>query len=86
MTIHRAIAEQGDIGGNIRSANITAQIEMKIAGRRKQVRHGGTLCSKCLINSPRPKARYCRTCKNADDKQRRDAKKNLHTPAEQTNE
>lgn len=55
----------------ISSAQIEAQIKRKREGLRKQVRHGGTLCSKCLINPPRPGNRYCRPCKNVDDRMRR---------------
>lgn len=61
------------------SAKITAQIELKLAGRRKTVRHGGTLCSKCLVNPPRQNQRYCRDCKNADDRARR-ARNKLAAP------
>lgn len=41
---------------------VTVQIEQKRSGYRKTVRHGGTLCSKCLTNAPAPKQRYCRPC------------------------
>lgn len=45
--------------------NVAAQIEQKQAGRRKNIRHGGTLCSKCLVNPPSAKnQRYCKPCHN----------------------
>jgi hypothetical protein len=51
--------------------NIQRQIDLRAAGRRKNISHGGTLCSKCLVNTPRPGQRYCKPCRNADDYARR---------------
>lgn len=48
-----------------RGANLNAQIQMKRAGRRKHVFHGGTLCSKCLEQPPTMGQRYCRGCNAA---------------------
>jgi len=54
------------------STQITAQIRMKAAGRRKHVMHGGTLCSRCLSRPPASnKVRYCRQCKTDHERQRR---------------
>lgn len=53
-------------------SNIALQVEQKLAGKRKHVRHGGALCSGCLQNPPLPTGRYCRKCRNAHSK---DAKK-----------
>lgn len=46
--------------------NIDAQVERRLAGLRKTVRHGGTLCGKCYKNPPRgPGQGYCTECHNA---------------------
>lgn len=50
---------------NCVTSNIAKQVEQKRAGRRKHVRHGGTLCSKCLEAPPAPRQRYCVPCHNA---------------------
>lgn len=50
---------------------LTAQIEMRRLGRRKRVMHGKTLCSRCYINPPQASHKYCKPCKNADNKSRR---------------
>lgn len=42
--------------------NIEQQIALKRAGRRKLVRHGGTLCSCCYISPPASGQRYCAEC------------------------
>src|SRR3954471_3478614 len=47
------------------SDKIAAQVEMRRAGRRKRVHHGGALCSKCLVQQPISGNRYCRECHNA---------------------
>lgn len=47
------------------------QIKQRREGRRLRVDHGGTLCSRCYINPPSPTHKYCRLCKNADNKARR---------------
>lgn len=44
---------------------IQAQIEMKRAGRRKHVNHGGTLCSACLDAPPDDGDHYCAPCRAA---------------------
>lgn len=41
----------------------------KNAPRRKTVRHGGTLCSRCYSSPPLPSHRYCRVCKQAADRE-----------------
>jgi hypothetical protein len=46
--------------------NVDVQVERKLAGLRKTVRHGGTLCGKCYKNPPRkPGQGYCTECHNA---------------------
>jgi len=44
--------------------NIAQQIEMKRAGRRKHVHHGGTVCSGCYAEPPLPGQRYGKNCRN----------------------
>lgn len=46
------------------NAGISEQIILKRAGRRKNVRHGGTLCCKCYVAPPALGQRYCRKCHN----------------------
>jgi hypothetical protein len=43
-------------------SNIEAQIEAKRAGRRKNVFHGGALCSGCYSEPPKPGQRYGAEC------------------------
>ena len=66
--------------------NIEAQIEAKRAGRRKLVRHGGLLCSRCLTNPPKGKDRYCgecrRTYKRDHERAERDELKRLRAIVE----
>ncbi len=46
--------------------NVSTQVERRLEGLRKTVRHGGTLCSKCYKNPPRkPGQGYCIDCHNA---------------------
>lgn len=52
----------GDVSHVTLCSNIAAQIEQKAAGRRKRVRHGGTLCSSCYAEPPRQGQRYCLSC------------------------
>lgn len=49
---------------------IAMQVELRRAGRRHRVMHGGTLCSRCLACPPLPSHKYCRLCKRAADRQR----------------
>ena len=35
---------------------------IQTTGKRRIVRHGGTLCSKCLTAPPAPGQRYCNEC------------------------
>jgi hypothetical protein len=49
------------------------QIALKRAGRRKLVRHGGTLCSGCYAEPPAPGQRYGKRCHAAREKARRAA-------------
>jgi predicted amidophosphoribosyltransferase len=46
-------------------SNIAMQVEQRLAGKRKHVRHGGLLCSGCLNKAPLTSGRYCRECRNA---------------------
>jgi hypothetical protein len=56
--------------------NIALQVEQKRQGRRKHVRHGGTLCCRCLENPPiSKKDRMCRECRKVDRRYRRIAGK-----------
>jgi NMD protein affecting ribosome stability and mRNA decay len=58
------------------TSNIAAQIEQRARGIRKQIRHGGQLCSHCLEKPPAgPNDRYCRECRAADRRARRIAAK-----------
>lgn len=41
------------------------QIEQRRTGKRGNVRHGGTLCSRCLRNPPASPDRYCAPCRAA---------------------
>lgn len=43
---------------------VARQIAAKRAGWRKNIFHGGTLCSKCLAAPPRHGQRYCLPCHN----------------------
>lgn len=53
---------------------IAAQIEQRRQGDRKLVRHGGTLCCRCLKRPPLSKKdRYCALCRAADRRKRRAA-------------
>ena len=45
--------------------NIALQIEQRLQGKRKHVRHGGTLCSRCLKNQPAHGQRYCIDCRRS---------------------
>lgn len=54
-----------DVSQQTVSDKIAAQVEMRRAGRRKRVHHGGALCSKCLARPPIANNRYCRECHNA---------------------
>jgi len=51
--------------------NIALQIQQKRMGRRQLVLHGGTLCSRCYEQPPRPGQRYCAPCHAADERARR---------------
>lgn len=55
--------------------NIARQVEAKRAGRRKIVRHGGMLCSRCLENPPTRNDRYCRACRNSYNADHRKAER-----------
>jgi hypothetical protein len=44
------------------TGNISVQIEQRRNGTRKNVRHGGTLCSGCLSVPPAKGQRYCVEC------------------------
>jgi hypothetical protein len=58
------------------SANIAAQIEQRALGRRKLVRHGGLLCSRCLEQPPAGAVdRYCHGCRAAYNRDRRKAER-----------
>lgn len=56
------------------SEKLAAQIQQRKDGRRKLVRHGGTLCSKCLINPP-SSGGYCPRCHADYEAQRRRAER-----------
>lgn len=57
------------------SQTIVEQIKLRAAGRRKLVRHGGLLCSRCLVNPPANKRdRYCGDCRAAYNRARRATK------------
>lgn len=52
--------------------HIAQQIEQKRQGKRKHVRHGGTLCCHCLKRPPiSKKDRMCVLCRAADRRRRR---------------
>ena len=51
--------------------DIEMQILLKRAGRRKLVRHGGTLCSRCYAEPPMAGQRYGLRCHAAREKDRR---------------
>jgi hypothetical protein len=53
------------------STAVARQIEARRAGRRKNVRHGGALCSRCLAVPPRHGQGNCKACHAADSKARR---------------
>jgi hypothetical protein len=42
--------------------NIVAQIRLVAAGRRRTVKHGGLLCSRCYSEPPLPGQRYGKQC------------------------
>jgi hypothetical protein len=75
MTVEHCVSDETEC-----STLIAAQIRLKLAGRRKQVMHGGTLCSRCLSCPPASaKVRYCRPCKAAYMKARRRREKEAST-------
>ncbi len=41
------------------------KLRRQAQGRRRYVRHGGTLCSACLAAPPAPSDGYCRPCRAA---------------------
>ncbi|HEY0281602.1 MAG TPA: hypothetical protein VGC27_03140 [Rhizomicrobium sp.] len=52
--------------------NIKAQIAARAAGHRKNVRHGGLLCSHCLKAPPKSaNDRFCGPCRAAYERDRR---------------
>ena len=53
------------------STLIDRQVELRRQGRRKNVRHGGKLCSRCLSCAPAAGRRYCRPCHAAYERDRR---------------
>lgn len=54
------------------STRVAMQVEAKRQGSRKLVRHGGTLCSRCLAEAPaRPGGGYCAPCHAANERERR---------------
>lgn len=55
---------------------IAAQIEQRRLGKRGNVRHGGSLCSRCLEKPPAtPSQAYCAECRNRDRRQWRARRK-----------
>jgi hypothetical protein len=67
--------EQSDNRVTVCSTRLDYQIELRRQGRRKNVRHGGALCSICLAAPPAPNRRYCHPCNAAYERQRRRALK-----------
>jgi uncharacterized paraquat-inducible protein A len=51
---------------------IAMQIKQRRAGLRRNVRHGGTLCSGCLECPPQENDAYCPRCRASAAKQHRD--------------
>lgn len=47
---------------------IDLQVAQRRAGRRKNVRHGGTLCHRCLTRPPRANADDCLECHRQSQK------------------
>jgi hypothetical protein len=60
---------------DICSVNLSEQIKQKRGGRRKLVRHAGTLCSKCLDCPPSPGQGYCNRCHADYERDRRKAER-----------
>jgi hypothetical protein len=50
---------------------VARQIELKAQGRRKNVKHGGALCSGCYLEPPIPGQRYGKNCHKLYEKNRR---------------
>jgi hypothetical protein len=55
------------------TGKIAMQVEMRRAGRRKRVHHGGTLCSGCYDEPPISGQRYGKKCHAARERKRRAA-------------
>jgi hypothetical protein len=70
------VSHETHCGTNHIAEGIEAQIAARRAGKRKHVRHGGTLCCHCLERPPISKSdRMCHECRKADRKARRQAAK-----------
>lgn len=54
-----------------RETRVEAQVEQALAGRRKRVYHGGSLCSRCYAEPQRPGQRYGKRCHAAYEADRR---------------
>lgn len=57
-----SVSHEGNGSARNIDGRIAAQIEARRAGHRKMVFHGGSLCSTCLENPPRPNQRDCTEC------------------------
>lgn len=56
------------------ASDIDAQLAERAAGKRKNIKHGGTLCCRCHRNPPSTNGKYCKLCRNAYDAARRETK------------
>jgi hypothetical protein len=53
----------GDVSQEtLKVTNVAEQVKQRLAGRRKYVFHGGTLCSRCLKEPPAKSQCYCSKC------------------------
>lgn len=54
-----------------RLANDGIRMQVQSAGKRRAIKHGGKLCSRCLTNPPKPGQRYCGDCLAAANREYR---------------
>jgi hypothetical protein len=54
-----------------RLANDGIRVQVQSVGKRRAIKHGGKLCSRCLTNPPKPGQRYCGDCLAAANREYR---------------
>jgi hypothetical protein len=64
-------ADETDAALRERLANDGIRMQVQSTGKRRAIRHGGKLCSRCLTNPPKPGQRYCGDCLAAANREYR---------------